>query len=180
MLQYKYISIIGLTIVGLVYSSISMTPSVNSAMITCYQVKSQKGWTYIHNFKTRKIVGKLQNGMSFMSLSHMSDEVSDDKSIYIDIYGVGKGRLMVEKNQLQYLSTGDHKACSTRYIKIQNQEGSVNLRSAPNGSIIGQSDNLSTILFLERSADGEWTRVITIQGEIGWIHSSFLEDVSER
>ena len=114
-----------------------------------------------------------------MSLGHMSDEISDDKSTYIDIYGVGKGRLMVEKKAARYISTGDNKTCLTVYKIIKSRADYINLRSTPNGSIIGRVKNQNTILYLGKSKDSEWIRVITIQGEIGWISSFHLEEISD-
>ena len=179
MIQSKHGLVTVLTFLGLICQSISVAPAANSAMIACYQVKSPTGWTNIRDFKTRKIVGKLQNGMSFMSLGHMSDEISDDKSTYIDIYGVGKGRLMVEKKAARYISTGDNKTCLTVYKIIKSRADYINLRSTPNGSIIGRVKNQNTILYLGKSKDSEWIRVITIQGEIGWISSFHLEEISD-
>jgi Bacterial SH3 domain len=61
---------------------------------------------------------------------------------------------------------------------VSDRDGDINLRSAPNGSIIGRVSHQATVLYLESSSDRTWSHVITPQGEIGWIHSSRLAEIS--
>ncbi|MCI1944863.1 SH3 domain-containing protein [Clostridium luticellarii] len=57
------------------------------------------------------------------------------------------------------------------YVKLQNSSSSLNLRSAPQGSIIGSLSNGTQVTILEGS--GGWYKV-TANGRTGYVYSSYI------
>jgi hypothetical protein len=134
----------------------------------CYEVQDSDGWSYVRNLLTREVVGKLSNKTTFRSMNTTSDG-------NVIIGGFREDKLIVSRNRVRPVDSGK---CRWKYWMVADPDGYINLRSAPNGSIIGRINDLDTVLQLERSTDNKWSRVITPQGEIGWIHSSRLAEIS--
>jgi Bacterial SH3 domain len=64
--------------------------------------------------------------------------------------------------------------CDRQYWTVRDRDGWVNLRSRPNGPVTSRVNDGETVLFLKVSADGQWLKLLTPEGTIGWMHRSRL------
>jgi len=72
---------------------------------------------------------------------------------------------------------GQSSQCMAARIDLPSLEGlgQVNLRSTPNGSVVGKLNSGDLLQACEFSADGEWRKVKFGNGNTGWISSRFIK-----
>jgi hypothetical protein len=128
----------------------------------CYEVRDRDGWSYVRSFSTRKVMGRLGNGTTFVS-----DYTTPDN--FAVVGGLGEPAMVIALSRLQVVSDA---RCNRSYGSVSDREGSANLRSAPNGEVTAQVRDEETILLLRTSQDGQWVNVLTPNGKIGWMHRS--------
>jgi Bacterial SH3 domain len=162
------ILLLGLTIATALATSCCSPNAASAGTYACYEVQDPDGWSYVRRLEDREIVGKLNNGITFQSV----DQTEDGRVIIGRLGGVP---LAVARSRVRPVSNGK---CRFKHLMVSDRDGYINLRSAPNGSIIGRVSHQATVLYLESSSDRTWSHVITPQGEIGWIHSSRLAEIS--
>jgi len=63
---------------------------------------------------------------------------------------------------------------SKKYLKVKIDSGHLNLRSKPNGEIVGKLNNNEIVRF--EDIDGDWVKICTSYSMIGYAHSKFLEE----
>lgn len=135
-------------------------PSLAGAA-SCYQVNDSDGWSNVRNLRTNVVVGRFYNGTTFLSAY-----TTDDSRV---LAGLGSQALKISISRSRLVNMS---ACDNRYWVTEDRDGFVNLRSAPNGDIIGRIDSGMTVMRLETS--GEWTRILTSDDRFGYVHSSRL------
>ena len=157
-------SIVATTIVTILGSQLS----AQAQRSVCYEIEDPDGWSYVRSLVTREIVGKLSNATTFRSTA-----ITSEGNVIIG--GFRRDTLIVSRSRVRQV---DYRRCNRKYWMVADPDGYINLRSVPGGQIIGRVNDLDTVLRLEQSTDGKWSHVITAQGEIGWIHSSRLAEIS--
>ncbi len=128
---------------------------------SCYQVNDSDGWSNVRSLRSNAVVGRFYNGTTFLSAY-----TTDDSRV---LAGLGSQALKISISRSRLVNMS---ACDNRYWVTQDRDGFVNLRSAPNGDIIGRIDSGMTVMVLESS--GEWTRILTADDRFGYVHSSRL------
>ena len=166
--QFKSALVVASTIATTIVIILGSQLSAQAQRSVCYEVQDSDGWSYVRSLVTREIVGKLSNATTFRSTS-----TTNEGNVIIG--GFRKDKLAISKSRVRQV---DFKKCHRKYWMVADPDGYINLRSGPNGPIIGRVNDRDTVLWLERSTDGRWSYVITAQGEIGWIHSSRLAEIS--
>ena len=168
MRQFKSILLVVSTVATTIVTIIGFQLSAQAQRSVCYEIQDPDGWSYVRNLTTREIVGKLSNATMFRS----TDTTNEG---HVIIGGFRKDKLVVSRSRVRQV---DFRKCHRKYWMVDDPDGYINLRSVPNGLIIGRVNSLDTILQLEQSTDKKWSRVITAQGEIGWMHSSRLAEIA--
>jgi len=64
----------------------------------------------------------------------------------------------------------------TGIIQINRPDVDVaNLRSTPNGEVVGKLPNKTRVLLGEISSDGQWQQISTQDGKVGWVWADFVQ-----
>jgi Bacterial SH3 domain len=127
----------------------------------CYKIQDSDGWANLRQATNNSIVGKLYNGTTFLSAY-----TTDDSRI---LGGLGNNNLKVSISRTRLVNMSN---CDNRYWTVSDRDGWANLRSAPGGNITGRIATGASVMILDKS--GEWTRILTPDNRIGYIHNSRL------
>ncbi len=128
---------------------------------SCYRVQDSDGWVNLRQASNNGIVGKLYNGTTFLSAY-----TTDDSRI---LGGLGNNSLKVAMSRTRLV---DMSNCDNRYWTVSDRDGWANLRSTPDGTVLGRIQTGASVMILDKS--GEWTRILTPDNRIGYIHNSRL------
>ena len=128
---------------------------------SCFKVQDPDGWSNLRTVNTNAIVGRAYNGTTFLSAY-----TTDNSRI---LGGLGNSSLKIAISRTRLV---DMSACDDRYWVVQDRDGYANLRSAPNGSVTGRIESGSSVMILDNS--GEWTRILTANNRIGYVHNTRL------
>jgi hypothetical protein len=146
------------------FSSLGL-PKAHAQRADCYEVQDPDGWVYVRDIKTQEVIAKLDNSTTFYS----SDILPGNRVV---VGGFSSRRLVVSRNRLRRV---DYEYCMFKYRTVRDSDGYANIRSTPNGSVIDRVNHGTSVLSLgQQSRDGEWLKVMTSQGTIGWIANSRL------
>jgi Bacterial SH3 domain len=135
--------------------------SATAGTASCFKIQDSDGWANLRRTSNSSIVGKLYNGTTFVSAY-----TTDDSRI---LGGLGNNSLKVAISRTRLV---DMSACDNRYWTVSDRDGFANLRSTPGGTVSGRIDTGTSVMILDKS--GEWTRILTPDNRLGYIHSSRL------
>lgn len=139
----------------------SLTSPATAGTASCFKIQDSDGWANLRRTSNNSILGKLYNGTTFVSAY-----TTDDSRI---LGGLGNNSLKVAISRTRLV---DMSACDGRYWTVSDRDGYANLRSAPGGSVSGRVETGTGVMILDKS--GEWTRILTPDNRLGYIHSSRL------
>jgi Bacterial SH3 domain len=152
------------TLITAVFSSLSLSKA-NAQRPDCYEVQDPDGWVYVRDSKTREVLAQLPNAITFQSYETLPGN-------RVVIGGFSNRRLVVSRSRLRRV---DYESCMFKYRTVRDSDGYANIRSTPNGSVIDRVNHGTSVLSLgQQSRDGDWLKVMTSQGTIGWIANSRL------
>lgn len=143
-----------------VLSTIATTPA-NAATASCFKIQDPDGWVNLRRVSNNTIVGKLYNGTTFVSAY-----TTDDARL---LGGLGNNDLKVAISRTRLVTMS---ACDNRYWTVQDRDGYANLRSTPGGKVTGRVTSGTSVMKLEN--EGEWTRILTPDNRLGYMHYSRL------
>ncbi len=139
----------------------SLTSPATAGTASCFKIQDSDGWANLRRTSNSSILGKLYNGTTFVSAY-----TTDDSRI---LGGLGNNSLKVAISRTRLV---DMSACDNRYWTVSDRDGYANLRSTPGGTIFGRVTTGTSVMILDKS--GEWTRILTPDDRLGYIHNSRL------
>jgi hypothetical protein len=141
-------------------------PSV-AQMAACVRVSDPDGWVNVRDRSSGAVVGRFYNSTRF----YVEEQTSDGYAIVAE-----SPSLIVHRSRLVNLGNTTH--CVFRYI-VRDPDGWTNVRATPGGSVVGTVDSGQRVFsIIGRGEPGEWRKVVTPDGLLGYIHSSRLRDVN--
>ena len=152
------------TLLTTIFSNLGLTKA-NAQRPDCYAVQDPDGWVYVRDVDTREVLAKLTNAVTFQSYETLPGN-------RVVIGGLSSRRLVVSGSRLRRV---DFEQCMFNSRTVRDSDGYANVRSTPNGLVIDRVDHGASVLLLrQQSRDGEWLKIMTSQGTIGWIANSRL------